>query len=593
MSEPPASHRRDVEVDAEPRVEVDEVGTHVDKSIDLHADPLEPESLEDAADQNSQNLARASAWMALGTIVSRLTGFVRAGLLIVVIGKSLNADLFDIANTVPNALYILVAGGIFNVVLVPQLVRAMKHDEDGGDAYANRVITLGLAVLLFATVVLLVAVPWLSRLFYGAALFEPGNEVQRESAQMLMWLCMPQVFFYGAFVLVGQVLNARGRFGPMMWAPIVNNVVAIGVLGAYAVVFGASDAVDGFTTPEALLLGIGSTVAIMLQTLILVPYLRRAGFRYRARFDFRGVGLGHTLRLGFWTLMFIVANQIAFVVVNRLGNAATLEGKELGVPAAGVAVYSFGFLVSQVPHGVITVSLATAIIPTLSALAAQGDHQRFRLELGRTLRMALVIVVPLAIAVACLGRPLATAAGVVGALDGETVLIGNTISAFGLAMVTFTFHYMMLRGFYANEDTRTPFFIQVAIAVVNVAVAIVLSGLVDPAHVAMMLALSFGIAYAFGAVLSTTLLSRAVGPMIDREMAVFGVRLLLAAAVAAAAMLGSALGLEALGLDPERASGGLPIAILAGLLGAAAYLVAAKLLRMEQLGYLVSTLRRR
>lgn len=541
----------------------------------------------------SRSLARASAWMALGTIVSRLTGFLRLGLLIVVIGKSLDADLFDTANTIPNALYILVAGGIFNVVLVPQLVRAMKNDEDGGDAYANRVITLGLAVLAVATVLLLVTVPWLMRIFFAGDLFEPGFEVQRESAQLLMWLCMPQVFFYGAFVLVGQVLNARGRFGPMMWAPIVNNVVAAGVLITYAITFGASDGSDGFTTNQALLLGIGSTVAIALQTLVLAPYLRLTGFRYRARFDFRGVGLGHTLRLGAWTLMFILANQIALIVVYRLGTAATLEGADRGVAAAGVAVYSFGFLVSQVPHGVITVSLATAIIPTLSALAADGNHPRFRLELGRTVRLALVIVVPLAVAVACLGGPLATAAGITGALQGDTALIGHTISAFALAMVAFTFHYVMLRGFYANEDTRTPFFIQVVIAAVNITAAIGLTRLVEPAQVAVMLALSYGIAYVVGAVLSTTLLSRSVGRIMDREMAVFLARLAVASTVTAAVMLGAARGLAELGLDPQRASGGLPIAVLAGLLGAGAYVLVARLLHMDQLTYLFNHLLRR
>ena len=576
-----AEHRRDVPVDSPAEVTTGDVPV------------VDGGAAEEHDDGRGRRLARASAWMALGTIVSRLTGFVRAGLLIAVIGKSLDADLFDTANTIPNSLYILVAGGIFNVVLVPQLVRAMKNDPDGGDAYANRVITLGLTVLAVGTVILVVAVPWLMRVFFGQTLFTDGFETQRASAQMLMWFCMPQVFFYGAFVLVGQVLNARERFGPMMWAPIVNNVVAIAVLVSYAVTFGTSDGTDGFTTAQALLLGVGSTVAIALQTVVLVPYLRQTGFRFRARFDFRGVGLGHTLRLGLWTLLFIVANQIALIVVVRLGNSATLEGRELGVPAAGVAVYSFGFLVSQVPHGVITVSLATAIIPTLSAMAARRDYPRFRLELGRTIRVALVIVAPLAAAVACLGGPLATAAGVVGALSGDTALIGHTISAFGLAMVTFTFHYLMLRGFYANEDTRTPFFIQVVIAAVNIAAAVVLTRMVEPAQVAVALALSFGLAYLVGAVLSTTLLGRAVGSMIDREMIVYLGRLLVAVAVASAVMLGSARGLAALGLDPERASGGLPIAVLAGLLGAVTYVLAARLLRMEQLDYLVATLRRR
>ena len=539
------------------------------------------------------DLVSASKWMALGTIFSRLTGFVRLLLLFAVIGKSLNADIFNNANTVPNALYILVAGGIFNVVLVPQLVRAMKNDRDGGDAYANRVITLGLLVLTAATVILVLAVPLLLHVFFDGGLFDPGNRQQLQSAQLLMWLCMPQVFFYGAFVLVGQVLNARGRFGPMMWAPIVNNIAACAVLGVYAIVFGYSDATDGFTTAQSLLLGLGSTAAIALQALVLVPYLRRAGFRFRARFDFRGVGLSHTFSLGVWTLLFIVVNQIAFIVVNRLGNRATLKGANDGTEAAGAAVYELGFLVSQVPHGVITVSLATAIIPMLSALAADDRYDRFRLELGRTLRVVLVIVVPLAVSVACLGQQAGTVAGLVGSLKGNTELIGYTIQAFGLAMIAFPIHYLMLRGFYANEDTRTPFFIQIVIAAVNIVSALVLTSMVSPARVAMMLALSYGIAYVVGSLLSATLLSRSVGPVFDREMLVFAGKLTIAAVATAAVMLSVTFVLDQAGLDTSRPAGGLLTLFLAGGLGALAYVGSAKLLRLDQLTYVVRTLLRR
>jgi len=531
--------------------------------------------------------------MALGTIVSRITGLLRLLLLAFIIGKSLNADLFDTANTIPNSLYILVAGGIFNVVLVPQLVRAMKNDVDGGDAYANRVITLGLLILAAATVILLAAVPWLAHVFYDAKLFEPRFGRQHSSALLLMYLCMPQVFFYGAFVLVGQVLNARSRFGPMMWAPIANNLAAIAVLGCYGAAFGSSDATGGFSTTQTLLLGVGSTAAIAIQTSVLVPYLRQAGFRFRPRFDFRGVGLSHTFRLAVWTLLFIVVNQIAYTVIVRLGNGATFDGADKGTEAAGSTVYGLGFLVSQVPHGVITVSLATAIIPTLSTLAADRKYDRFRLELGRTLRIALVIVVPLAVAVACLGQQVATVAGVAGSLRGHTDVIGYAIQAFSIAMIAFTIHYLMLRGFYATEDTRTPFFIQVVIAAVNVGVALALTSSVEPARVAMMLALAYGIAYVVGAILSTTLLSRAIGPIIDREMLVFTAKLVVASAVAAAAMLTIAAGLDSAGLDQTRASGGLPTALIAAAGGGAAYVVAAKILHLEQLSYLVNAVRRR
>jgi putative peptidoglycan lipid II flippase len=540
-----------------------------------------------------QTIARASAWMALGTIVSRATGLLRAVLLAAAIGTQLNADLFDIANTIPNSLYILLAGGVFNVVLVPQLVRAMKNDEDGGAAYANRVITLGLLVLGVGTVVLLALVPQLLHVVFDDSLFSPAKSHQRESARLLMLLCLPQVFFYGAFVLTGQVLNARGRFGPMMWAPIVNNVVACSVIIAYVFVFGASSGVDGYSTSEAVLLGLGSTVAIALQALVLVPYLRKAGFHFRPRFDFRGVGLGHTLKLGAWTLAFIIANQVAFVVINRIATKGTITGATDGKSATGSTVYNLGFLISQLPHGVITVSLATAVIPTLAALSADHDYRRFRLELGRTVRIALSIVAPVAVALLCLGQPATAIAGGIGSLGGQTVPIGHTIQAFSLAMVTFTVHYLMLRGFYANENNRTPFFIQVVIAAVNIGLAFKLASSVEPDRVAMMLALSFGIAYLVGAILSATMLAFAVGNVFDWEMLVFTVRLVVACGLAAFVALGFAHGLDTAGIEPARAVGGAITTAVAGLAGAITYVISARVLGMDQLTYVVDTLRRR
>ncbi len=587
MSEPTASHRRDVEVDAAPRVDADTVGAHVDKSV---SGAIDMSLEEDAA--RGRRLARASAWMALGTIASRLTGFVRLALLAWTIGTALDADLFNNANTIPNTMYILVAGGVFNVVLVPQLVRAMRGDEDGGDAYANRIITLGLVVLGIATALLVLAVPLVMRLVFQADLFSPEFAAQRESAELLMYLCMPQVFFYGAFVLVGQVLNARERFGPMMWAPVVNNLVACGIIVGYLVVFGSSNGTDGFTDAQGLLLGVGSTAGIAIQALLLVPFLRQAGFRYRPRFDLRGVGLGHTARLAGWTLGFIIANQIAFITINRLATGGTLSGASNGEPAAGSAVYEIGFLVSQVPHGVITVSLATAIIPMMSAHAAAGEYDRMRVELARTLRIVLAIVAPLAVAVTVLGIPAAGAISI-GALSENHEVVGRTIAAFGLAMIAFTIHYMMLRGFYADEDTRTPFFIQVVVALSNIGFALALTRDAEPAWIAALLALSYGLAYTVGAILSVTLLSRRIGSLLDREMLVFAARLTASCALAAMVMVAIVLGLDRAGLEAGTPGPSILIALAAGVPGAGAYLLAAKLLRMEQLGYLVSSLRRR
>ena len=245
----------------------------------------------------SRGILASSAVMAAGTVVSRMSGYVRNLLLAAALGNELHADLFNIANTIPNMLYILLAGGVFNAVLVPQLVRAQKNDPDGGEAYTNRVITLA-ALFLGAVTVLLVdrGAAGDAALPRTASYDDPDLAAQRDSVIAFARYCLPQVFFYGMFVLVGQVLNARGRFGPMMWAPIANNVIAILVLVAYLVVVrpAARRPTSARRSPgrRSWCSASARRSASSSRSLVLLPYLQAAGFRFRPRFDFRGTGLG-------------------------------------------------------------------------------------------------------------------------------------------------------------------------------------------------------------------------------------------------------------------------------------------------------------
>ena len=357
------------------------------------------------SDDGRSSILASSAVMAAGTTVSRLSGFVRSALLVAALGGGLHAELFNIANTVPNMLYILLAGGVFNAVLVPQLVRSMKQDADGGEAYVNRVVTVAGLFLAVVTVLLVVAAPWVMQLFLSGAYDEPRLAEQRQSVVDFARFCLPQVFFYGMFVLVGQILNARGRFGPMMWAPIANNLIAVSVLATYLLVFGpasGSELFGPFSPGQELLLGLGSTLGIVAQLLVLLPVLRKAGLRFRPRLDLRGTGLGHTLRLGVWTVLFVIVNQIAYTVVVNLASSGPAQAP--GEPSTGYTVYSFAFLIVMVPHSIITVSLATAALPRLSALAADGDLPGLARTLTSTLRSALAVIVPFALLLPLVAR---------------------------------------------------------------------------------------------------------------------------------------------------------------------------------------------
>jgi putative peptidoglycan lipid II flippase len=549
-------------------------------------DPVAPAAPADAASA----LLQSSAVMAAGTMISRLVGFVRTAMVAAAVGVTgLHADIFNYANTVPNMVYILVAGGIFNTVLVPQIVRAMKYDTDGGAAYVNRILTLSGLFLAGITAVLVAAAPWVMRVLAGDQMFDPQLKAQTESLIDFARYCLPQVFFYGVFVLIGQVLNARRSFGPMMWAPITNNLVAIVVLAIYLWVYGGQSGSGAYSTGQELLLGLGSTLGIVVQTVVLVPFLRRAGVRYRPRFDFRGTGLGHTLRLGMWTVMFVVVNQIAYVVVGRIATNASATGALNDQASSGYTAYSYSYLLLMVPHAIVTVSLATAALPRLSGLSADGRLTQVGRELSSTLRHSLAVILPFCSVLAVLGPFLAVIMFSWGAGAGDSAALGLTLVAFAPALLFFTVHYLMLRGFYSLEDTRTPFFIQCVIAVANVGAALLFTDPLTDPEVAPQLALAYGAAYLVGATTSLLLLLRRVGDLQLRALGWFVVRISLASLPAAGAAWLVVQGLLATGLQADQKVGALLVLLAAGTAAVTILVLVARLLRLQEVSSIVAT----
>lgn len=545
-----------------------------------------------AASPGGGSLVSNSAVMAAGTVFSRLSGFLRGALLLAALGAGLHGDVFNIANTVPNMLYILLAGGVFNAVLVPQLVRALKNDPDGGEAYTNRLMTLAIIFLAAVSVILVLAAPLLMRIVVTGEFFEPQFAEQRESMIDLARYCLPQVFFYGMFVLVGQVLNARGSFGPMMWAPIANNVVSVAILAAYLLTFGpaeGSEKCGGFSSGAEAFLGLGSTLGIAIQFLVLIPYLKRAGFTFRPRFDFRGSGLGHTFRLGVWTVLFVVVNQIAYTVVVRLASTGTTRVTCGDVdPGTGYTVYSNSFLLVMVPHAVITVSLATAVLPRLSAAAADADLRRLADSLTSTLRLTFALVLPV---LALLPVVATDVAGVVfgyGANAEGYRSFAPTLSWFALGVLFFTSHYLVLRGFYALEQNRRVFVIQCVIAAVNIGAAVLLTRDIDPADTAPRLVMAYALAYAVGAAISYAQLSRRVEGLDGSGLLRFGVRIGVVVAVTVlAAYVAREAAAELVAGDGKAAQ--LARLAVVGAVGGGSYLALARIFRIEEVSEVLST----
>ncbi|MFF5917353.1 murein biosynthesis integral membrane protein MurJ [Streptomyces flavochromogenes] len=396
---------------------------------------------------------RSGALMAAGSLVSRATGFVRASVVAAALGAAAVADGYAVGNTVPTIIYTLLLGGALNAVFVPELVKAAKEHEDGGVAYTDRLLTLCALALVALTAGAVFAAPLIVDTYTDYV----GE--QREMTLAFARACLPQIFFLGLFTLLGQVLNARGRFGAMMWTPVLNNVVVVSVFALFLVV---SD--GGALTPgETALLGWGTTAGIVLQALALVPSLRAARFRWRPRFDWRGSGLATPLRSAGWLVLLVLTNQGAYWVTTLLATSAggTVSG-------GGLAAYNNAYLLWSVPHGIITVSLVTALLPRMSAAAADGDLAGVRRDVSYALRTSQAAVVPAACALLALAVPLMAVVFRYGATSGDDIRAMSWIlMAFAPGLVALSGQYVCNRAFYALRDTRTPFLLNLLIAGLN------------------------------------------------------------------------------------------------------------------------------
>ncbi|WPW32281.1 murein biosynthesis integral membrane protein MurJ [Streptomyces atratus] len=420
-----------------------------------------------AAERKSGSVLRSGAVMASGSIVSRATGFIRSAVVVAALGTGLQADGYTVANTVPNILYTLLIGGALNAVFVPELVRAARNHADGGAAYTDRLLTICTIGLLALTALTVVGAPWIVSVY--------APDYHGEQADLTIALaryCLPQILFYGLFTLLGQVLNARDRFGAMMWTPVLNNVVIIAVFGIYLTVAAGSDGT--LTAAQAQWLGWGTTAGIAVQTLALVPALRAAKFRWRPRFDWRGSGLTRPLRAAGWLVMLVATNQIAYWVVTRLSTATGQHAVEQHVSGgAGYTAYSYAFQLWVVPHGIVTVSLVTALMPRMSRAAADNDLTGVRRDVSYALRTSAAVVIP---AVALL---FALAPWVMGAVygygrtgDADIAVMAGMMMAFAPGLIAYSGQYVLSRAFYAMSDTRTPFLLNLVIAALNAGLSI-------------------------------------------------------------------------------------------------------------------------
>jgi putative peptidoglycan lipid II flippase len=440
--------------------------------------------------------------MAAGTFVSRITGLIRGLLLVAVLGTTLLGDTYNVANTMPNILYNLIIGGALTAVFVPQMVRAIR-EPDGGSAFISRLVTATCVVLALLVAASVFVAPLLVRLFAGSYVGRPEFNL----TVLFMRYCLPQIFFMGIFAILGQVINAKGKFGPMMWAPVANNIVVIGVF-AYFLHISNGWRVSTITQSQATWLGLGTTLGFVIQLLCLIPVIKKIKIKIRPRFDWRDPEIKKSLHLASWTLAFAAISQLSYLVTVNLSTSAAIRAAKAGITTGvGYTPYGNAFLILLLPHSIITISIVTAILPLLSRHAIDQKFKEIHDELVRAIRLVGIITVPSAIAFLLFG-PLITRTLYFGISNADARYLGLVLSAFSLGLLTLSVNLIALRGLNAFENVKLQVISNAIANVVASALAFVFALSLPPKWVTVGLAAALSMSYYVGAWSSIRLLRR-------------------------------------------------------------------------------------
>jgi putative peptidoglycan lipid II flippase len=537
---------------------------------------IEPQRRDD---EGTSGVARNSAVMAVGTIVSRATGLLRQMILTAVIGSLLFADAYTLANTFPNMVYELLLGGVLTSVIVPLLVKAEKEDDDGGVAFIQRLLTMTLVVFTAITAVAVVAAPLITLLFVG----DPD---QRPLTTAFAYMLLLEIVFYALAAVFGAVLNSRGKFAAPMWAPVLNNAVVIVTAGIFVAMHDGKLTPSSVTLPEILVLGLGTTLGIAVQAVSLWIPLRRLGFRWRWRFDWRGTGLSEARGLAGWLLLYVTLSQLGVIAIMRVAKSAGDDG------GPSVAIYNNAYLLFMLPHGIVAVSVITALLPRMSRAAVDGRFRSLADDLALGTRLSATVLLPIAAIMVFLG----SSAGLVlfgygNTTDEQARTTGAVFAVACLGLLPFAVSQMQTFVFYAMRDAKTPTLVNAAAVAVRVVGAVAVAALAPVDYVLHGLMAVNSVSYLVAMLVGGVLLRRRLGTVRGRSTAATIARIAMASVPALLVTWASEAGVRS--VTGGGHVGGV-VALLVGLLaGGVAYVCAALLLRVDEVHDLVAMVQRR
>jgi len=532
---------------------------------------------------SGERFVRSTAVMSVGTALSRLTGLIRVSATAFAIGAASSrlADAYGVANNTPNIVYELVLGGVLTSVFVPVFVGWLeKRGREQAWNAARVVLSIGTVALLVFTLVCILAAPWIVRLYTVGLPPGPQSDAERAAATFFLRWFMPQIVFYGIGAVASGLLNAHRRFAAPMFAPILNNLIVIGTMFLFAALPGApaSPTPGNITTAQRYVLAVGTTLGVVAMTMALWPALRRTGFRFRWRLDIHHEVVRRIGSLGMWVFVYVLANQLGLLVVFALG-----------LKAENYAAYLNAFIIFQLPHAIFAVSIMTALLPALSSRWARRDTDGFRVMVARGIRSTGFVLIPAALGYIVLASPIALlllAHGVTTPADAD--IVAKVLVFFSIGLFSFSAFQLLLRAFYAMQDTRTPALINVAAVAVNTVANFVFFHFLGVKG----LALGHATAYTFAAVTAALVMRKRLGGLEGAMLASGLARIAVAAGVTAIAAWLASQGLA--GIVNEATIAGQLIRVLGAVaVGLLVFGAMALALRLEDLALIRDVLARR
>ena len=535
-----------------------------------------------AASALGGSLGRSALVMAVGTALSRLTGLGRlvAAAFALGVAESRLADSYNIANTMPNVIYELVLGGVLTSIFIPVLVEQLRtRSEDEAWEAVSSLVTTALTVLVGVSVAAVLAAPLVIKLFTMRLSGSQAAE-QQELATFFLRFFAPQILLYGYAAVAAGLLNAHNRFAVPMFAPILNNLVVIGVFLAFAALVQGTPTAGSVNASlsQKLLLAAGTTAGVGAMAVAHWPYVRRLPGRLRATFQFRHPAVRKLARLSTGTFGYVVTNQVAFAIALVLANG--IQG--------GPTAYFTAFTFFQLPYGIAAVSIMTALVPTLSGQYVDGDTDGFRARTAGGLRAMALLMIPATAAYLVLSRPLIRTLLEHGVMQAESSrLVASTLDMLALGLLPFSTFLLLLRAFYARQDTKTPMLINL----IGNAAYLAFSFALYPAFDVRGLGLAHTLCYVLAAAMAAVVLRRRIGGLEEGHTARELAKITVASAVSAATMVLAVWAVSSwIGPGDLRA---LVQLALGGVAGALSFLAAARALGVEDLSLLTRLLPRR